>query len=165
MTQLITQKDMPTHKLIVKLEDGTFRHFYLNPRQAQAIANSINGIEQFICLPKDIDSNSPTFYPKRGAWMEKMSKEELQARLEAYGRSKAVVDAKTEAEEAEKREQSRMVRAWVDAHPQEWKKYLEQAAKELPNKLKIFNSASKGAKKSLIKAEAMSLVGDLLTQG
>lgn len=155
---LITEENFPTHKLTVKLEDNTYRVFYLNKNQAKWMHQNINGVEQFICLPVDIDPDSPTFYPKRGAWMEKIKQHELDRMRQAYE-----VEGEKSIDEEEKKERevkARAVRNWIEENPKEWEKLLDRATKELTSSAGIFNSASKTTRKHLIKFHAMALVAD-----
>lgn len=162
MNQLVTEQGVPTHRLIVKLDDGTFKTFFLTEKEADWMANHINSSDQFIKLPRSVDPNAPSFYPKRGAWMEKMTREEIQSRAESYARSKAVTDVKNEEEEKKKREMSEKVKKWITENPGGWEKKLDEAAKELSGKKGIFHSASKETKKNLVKFHAMYLVSEMI---
>lgn len=161
MTQeIITQRDMPTHKLTVKKEDGTYRQFYLNQKQAEWMAKNINSVEPFIVLPKDVDPNSPQFYPKRGADMEKLSEDDLDRLRRKYQNSTQAREVRDEEEERKKHENTEAVRQWMSDNPKEFEKLLDEATKNLTSRKGIFHSASKNVKKTLIMFEAMRYVSE-----
>ena len=165
-TAIIGAKDFPTHKLTVRLEDGTFRIFRLNGRQAQFIVEHINSVEQFIVLPRDIDPDAPTAYPKRGAWVEKMSAEELEAGRRRYADStRAFMNAEQEAAvSAARAERTKAIRAWIGKHPEHFERMKMRAAAALVVAGGMYHHASKSVKASLAHYEAMRAVDDILAK-
>lgn len=153
MNHLVSAKDTPTHKLIVKLEDGTFKTFYLTEKEATWMASVINGVDRFIVLPKTIDPAAPSFYPKQGATMSRMSREELDARATRYiNMAKPVRDEEVEKAKAES---TAKVRAWVKEHPQEFEQMEREAEERLAAQKGMFHIASKNVKRNLIRYEAL----------
>jgi hypothetical protein len=151
-TELATEQDAPTHKLIIKLEDGQHRMFYLNEKQAEWLAQNINSQDRFIVLPKTVDPDSPQFYPKTWATLERMSDDEIEQRRSRY--RKAVQTEEQKAEERKKREDQKAVRAWIDANPEEFGAMRKTAAEKLARSPGIFHSASEGTQRSLVYFEA-----------
>lgn len=166
MNQLIRAEDTPTHKLVVRLDDGTFRAFYLTEEEAVWVARNINTVEPNLVLPRSIDPNAPSFYPKRGAWMERMSQAEIATRRARYAdKARASVSVGgSEAAEAAKREKSSRIRAWVKGHPGDFERMQHEAEDRLRNGKGMFNSASRGVRRNLVRFEAYRAVDDLLSK-
>ena len=112
--------NIATHKLTVKLEDqGQFTNFYLTEQEADWISKTINGPEQFIVLPKAVDPDAPSFYPKRGAWLERMDPRERERQM----KEKAIRQADAEREEREAEERKALSIAtnqWIKEHPKQY---------------------------------------------
>ena len=166
MTQLIRAEDAPTHKMTVKLEDGTYRVFHLTEKEAVWFADNINSVHPNIAFTnahRHIDPNAPSFYPKRGAWLERMSRAEVEERHRRYVQSKR---AEVDAEEAEraKAERSKAIRAWVKANPEEFARMEREAAERLLQGRGMYHSASKPVKQYLAHYEALRAVDELLPQ-
>lgn len=155
--ELVTSADIPSHKLTVKTEDGRFKVFYCTEKQATIIRNGINGADKFLCLPKDIDKDAPTFYPKYGACLEKISKEELESRKKRYDTTVSKVNEQ-EQEKAKKFESAK-VDEWITANPEGWKISLKAAAEKLSS-TPIFKSASEVVQSVLVRMEARRNVHD-----
>lgn len=153
MNDLVTSKGTPTHRLTVKLEDGTFRTFYLLEQEAEWIATAVNGVDPFIVLPKTIDPAAPSFYPKRGAWLERMKPEEVEARQRRYAPpAPAEVAAETAAARAAAKE-------WIAKHSADFDRLQVIAHGTLEKSGGgFFRMASKGVRASLAKFEAQRRV-------
>lgn len=151
-TELATTQDAPTHRLTIKLEDGSYKIFHLNEKQAEWLAQNINSPDRFIVLPKNVDKDAPQFYPKTWATLERMSAEEIEQRRSRY--AKAVQTEQEKAAEAKKREEQKVVRAWIDANPEEFADMRKKAAEKLASMPGIFHAASDGTKRSLVYFEA-----------
>lgn len=156
---VVTAKRMVSHRLIIKLDDGSFRSFLLNIYQADMIAANINSVEPFIVLPDDIDPDSPTFYPKRGAWMEKLTEDEKIAYARRHDRR-----PESNVQDELKAAESKRVHDWIETHAEEFGHMREDAELKLLNSKGIFHSASKNVKENLIWWEARRMVADSLTQ-
>lgn len=153
--ELATQADIPSHKLTLKREDGTFKQFYLTEKQAFVISKTINAPDQFIVLPKDIDRDSPSFYPKRGAWLERISKDEQEARMKKYDRA---VDAVAEAKQEEaKKFESGKVDKWIEENPEAWEQKKQDAFVKMKSGT-LFNGASDVVQSVLVRMEARRMV-------
>lgn len=157
MTQeLATAQDTPTHRLSIKLDDGSYRTFHLSEKQAEWLAQNINSPDRFIVLPKTVDKDAPQFYPKTWATLERMSDDEIAARSNRY--RKAMQSAEAKADLEQKRKDQEVVRAWIEAHPEEFAAMKEEAAVRLRQSKGMFHAASAGTKDSLIHWEAMRAV-------
>lgn len=157
-TSIITQQDIPSHRLSIKIfedEDGQeHRVFYLNEKQAEWLAKNINSADRFIVLPKEVDPNAPSFYPKTWARMEKMTNEEIEARRDKY--MNIVDKIKDENIKKERSEAAMKVRKWIQDHPTEWEDSLLLTEAELKsNKGGHYSFASENIKKSLVWYESM----------
>lgn len=151
---LVTAKDIPTHKLMLKLEDGSFRTFYLTAQEAEWVARNINSMDQFIQLPKTVDANFPSFYPKRGAWMERMPKEEAEARQRRFvGQGVGNVQ-----EDAAKKEREAKVKEWIEGNPEAFDLMKQEAKERLKKGNGMYNIASRGTQKHLERYEAIRAV-------
>jgi hypothetical protein len=150
--ELATAQDAPTHRLTIKLEDGSYRLFHLNEKQAEWLAQNINSPDRFIVLPKTVDKDAPQFYPKTWATLERMSEEEVEQRRNRY--IKAVQTEQEKEAEAKKREDQKAVRAWIDANTDEFEGMRRMAAEKLAGSPGMFHAASDGVKRSLIYFEA-----------
>ena len=53
MKELAKLQDSPTHRLSVKLDDGTFKLIYLRKDQAKSILKNINSRDQFIVIEEE----------------------------------------------------------------------------------------------------------------
>lgn len=151
--ELATAQDAPTHRLSIKLEDGSYRTFHLSEKQAEWLAQNINSPDRFIVLPKSVDKDAPQFYPKTWATLERMSDEEIRARANRH--RKAIRSAEELADEEQKKKDQATVRAWIEANPKEFEAMKEQAAMKLRNSPGMFHAASEGTKESLIYWQAM----------
>lgn len=85
-TELVREEDCPTHRLSIETKNG-FKTFYLTKKEAQWISDHINDPAQFIVLPPTIDKNAPTFYPKHGAVLERMTEDEIRRKRLVYSAS------------------------------------------------------------------------------
>lgn len=148
-TSLTSPQDQPTHRLTLKLEDGTFRTFFLTPKEAEWMARNINSNDPFIQLPAAVDPAAPSFYPKRGAWMERMSAEEIAARKKRYS-----VPAETK-EDYTKKKRNQEVIAWSKNNPVEYGRMVLAARERLRKGGGFFLLASRNSQEFLIKYEAM----------
>lgn len=154
--ELATAQDAPTHRLSIKLEDGSYRTFHLSEKQAEWLAQNINSPDRFIVLPKSVDKDAPQFYPKTWATLERMSDEEIAARANRY--RKAIQSAEEKADEEQKKKDQAVVRDWIAANPEEFEAMKQQAETKLKNSPGMFHAASAGTKESLIFWEAMRAV-------
>jgi hypothetical protein len=159
--ELVTAADIPTHKLTVKTEDGRFKVFYVSEKQAIVLRAGINGNDKFICLSKDVDKDAPSFYPKWGACLEKISREEAESRMRRYENTvSSVID---EQKEQAKKFESEKVDAWIQQNPEAW----EQKRKDAFVKLKsgnMFSGASEVVQSVLIRMEARRIVHAEITK-
>lgn len=153
MNDLVTLKDVPTHRLTVKLEDGSFKVFYITEQEAVWLTKSINSVEPNLILPKSIDPAAPSFYPKRGSWMERMTKEEITARSRRYAHTTSTI--RDQVSESRKKEDNAKARAWIEANPEQFLIMQREAEKKLNDSKGIYHSASDGTKACLIKYEAL----------
>lgn len=154
--ELATAQDTPTHRLNIKLEDGSYRVFHLSEKQAEWMAQNINSPDRFIVLPKSVDKDAPQFYPKTWATLERMTEDEIAARSNRY--RKAIETAEEKADAEQKRKDQETVRAWIESHADDFAAMKEQAETKLRNTPGIFHAASEGTKESLIYWEAVRAV-------
>lgn len=154
--ELATAQDAPTHRLSIKLEDGSYRTFHLSEKQAEWLSQNINSPDRFIILPKSVDKDAPQFYPKTWATLERMSDDEIAARSNRY--RKAIKTAEEKADEEQKRKDQETVREWIASHPEEFESMKQQAETKLRNTPGMFHAASEGTKVSLIYWEAVRAV-------
>lgn len=155
-TELATAQDAPTHRLSIKLEDGSYRTFHLSEKQAEWLAQNINSPDRFIVLPKSVDKDAPQFYPKTWATLERMSDDEIRARANRH--RKAIRSAEELADEEQKKKDQATVREWIASHPEEFEAMKQQAETKLKGSPGMFHAASDGTKQSLIYWEAMRAV-------
>lgn len=153
---LATAQDVPTHRLSIKLEDGSYRTFHLSEKQAEWMAQNINSADRFIVLPKSVDKDAPQFYPKTWATLERMTDDEIAARSNRY--RKAIRSAEEKADEEQKKKDQALVREWIETHPKEFEVMKDQATEKLTKNPGMFHAASTGTKQSLIYWEAVRSV-------
>lgn len=154
--EISTTKDTPTHRLNIKLEDGSYRTFHLSESQADWLAKNINSPDRFIVLPKSVDKDAPQFYPKTWATLERMSDDEIAARKNRY--MKSIQTAEEKADEEQKKKDQALVREWIETHPKEFEVMKDQATEKLTKNTGMFHAASTGTKQSLIYWEAVRSV-------
>ncbi len=159
-TALTRAEDAPTHKLTIKLDEGSYKVFYLTEKEADWMAKNINSPDRFISLPKSIDSEAPSFYPKTWARMGKMTHEEIESRRNRYVNPEKIIDAEKEKKQ---KEETALVRSWIDGHPTEYESLLNKALETLSGRPGMWHSASKGVKKSLVQWEAWRMVYEMVT--
>lgn len=164
MTDIVTQKDTPTHRLTVKLEDGTFRTFRLTKTEAAWLADNINSNDPFIVLPQTIDPRAPSFYPKRGATLEAMTDQEIQDARRRYappsgGAGELAVDREA------RMEREAATAAWVASHDIEFKRMEDSAQKYLSVTSPFYKAASRGVRKTLAHHHARKWIADDLAAG
>lgn len=153
--ELSTQADIPTHKLTLRISEDRYKTFYVTELQAERLAKGINGSDQFISLSKDVDPDAPSYYPKYGSRLERLTKAEMKARQERYDR---VVETYVEEKQEEKKKfESEKVDAWINENPEAW----EQKKQESFVKMKstpMFSSASDVVQSVLVRMEARRMV-------
>lgn len=156
-TSLVTDKDVPTHRLTLKLEDGSFRTFHLTPAEADWMARNINSVDPFIQLPKSVDPNGPSFYPKRGAWMERMSADEMQAR-----RTRHTAAAAPKENDVERKKRNASISKWIAANPKEYEKLRAESQQRLEQQGGFYKIAKRATREHLARYEAMRAIEAIL---
>lgn len=159
--ELITQADIPTHRLSIMVDKDHFKTFFVSEKQAEMLWEGINGKDNFICLSKDVDKDAPSFYPKFGARLERLSKEEIRSRQEAYDRSlKTHVEEKVEQK---KKFDSEKVDGWIAANPDAWED-RKKAAFEKLSKSTMFLGATDIVQGVLVRMDARRILHEDITK-
>lgn len=122
---LITNKDIPTHRLVIKKTDGEFKTIYLTENQLSSVIKNINSPDQFIIIGLE-------YFPKFASQLEKLSQQEIKDMQSRYYRS--FEDIRKEEEEKRKEQERKIINEWVKNNPQEWKKMKKMTHDELQKK-------------------------------
>ena len=155
-TQLTTQSDIPTHKLVLRVGgDGEIKTIYLTKKQALGVAANINSKDQFIVFRE-----TGEVYPKFAASLTLLTEEEKSMRRNAYlNASKYLKFQEEERLNQEAADQfNKKVTVWIEANQQEFLRVLgEVESQEEIRKILAVNPNS-GYAKAIARARAKTII-------
>jgi hypothetical protein len=144
--------NFPTHILTIKMGSGDFKKIFLSKEEAKYVAASINSRDQFIVLRESGEA-----FPKHGAELRKLNKEEIEAIKKNHERASEMV----KEEEDIKRQKAEHERAekWIEDNPEEYANLRERADKELLSESESYRTTLKNRdKQKAISGRAMDIV-------